>query len=163
MTSRHPHYCGHPHCRGHPPAWERESRMQLLPMASSPDVCLLCGHHEDPRLGGAHHNPQPGEGVMVMRCGKGQNGKHCVWCTCQCSFARRRWSQTPAPPPSVRRRTPKKLCRTLNPTRTLTKRGRTAQLPAVGVRGVDRRTRGRAFRTILLPGLHKTSPATSIH
>ena len=36
MTSRHQHYCGHPHCRGHPPAWG-ESRMQLLPMASSPD------------------------------------------------------------------------------------------------------------------------------
>ena len=35
MTSRHPYYCGHPHCRGHPPGWE--SRMQLLPMASSPD------------------------------------------------------------------------------------------------------------------------------
>ena len=31
MTSGHPHYCGQPHCLG----WE--SRMQLLPMASSPD------------------------------------------------------------------------------------------------------------------------------
>ena len=37
MTSRHPYYCGHPHCRGHPPAPGGESRMQLLPMASSPD------------------------------------------------------------------------------------------------------------------------------
>ena len=37
MTRRHPHYCGHPHCRGHPPAPGGESRMQLLPMASSPD------------------------------------------------------------------------------------------------------------------------------
>ena len=35
--------------------------MQLLPMASSPDGLIsapVCGHHEDPRLGGAHHNPQ---------------------------------------------------------------------------------------------------------
>ena len=30
-TSGHPYYCGHP------PAWGGESRMQLLPMASSPD------------------------------------------------------------------------------------------------------------------------------
>ena len=43
MTSRHPHcrghphYCGHPYCRRHPPAPGGESRMQLLPMASSPD------------------------------------------------------------------------------------------------------------------------------
>ena len=62
MTSRHPHYWGHPHCCGHPPAWGGgESRMQLLPMASSPDgliSALVCGHHEDPRRGGAHHNPQ---------------------------------------------------------------------------------------------------------
>ena len=34
---RHPHYRRHPHCRGHPPAPGRASRMQLLPMASSPD------------------------------------------------------------------------------------------------------------------------------
>ena len=35
--------------------------MQLLPMASSPDGLIsapVCGHHEDPRPGGAHHNPQ---------------------------------------------------------------------------------------------------------
>ena len=59
MTSRHPHYCGHPHCRGHPPAPGGDSRMQLLPMASSSDGLISapgCGHHEDPRLGGAHHN-----------------------------------------------------------------------------------------------------------
>ena len=37
MTSRPPHYCGHLHRRGHPPAPGGESRMQLLPMASSPD------------------------------------------------------------------------------------------------------------------------------
>ena len=37
MTSRHPYYCGHPHCHGHPPAPGGESRMHLLPMASSPD------------------------------------------------------------------------------------------------------------------------------
>ena len=36
MTSRHPHYCGHCTAVGiHLPAWE--SRMQLLPIASSPD------------------------------------------------------------------------------------------------------------------------------
>ena len=38
-----------------------KSRMQLLPMASSPDGLIsarVCGHHEDPRLGGAHHNQQ---------------------------------------------------------------------------------------------------------
>ena len=33
------------------------SRMQLLPMAW-PDQCPVCGHHENPRLGGAHHNHQ---------------------------------------------------------------------------------------------------------
>ena len=35
--------------------------MQLLPMASSPDGLISapeCGHHKDPRPGGAHHNPQ---------------------------------------------------------------------------------------------------------
>ena len=37
------------------------SRMQLLPMESSPDGLIsapVCGYHEDPRLGGAHHNQQ---------------------------------------------------------------------------------------------------------
>ena len=38
MTSRRPQYHGHPHCCGHPPAWGLgDSRMQLLPMASSPN------------------------------------------------------------------------------------------------------------------------------
>ena len=41
MTSRHPYYCGHPHCRGHPPSLGGESRMQLLPMASSPDGLIM--------------------------------------------------------------------------------------------------------------------------
>ena len=53
MTSRRPHYCGHPHFRWHPPApgGGGGSRMQLLPMASSPDGLIsapVCGHHEDP-------------------------------------------------------------------------------------------------------------------
>ena len=35
--------------------------MPLLPMASSPDGLIsapVCGHHKDPRLGGARHNQQ---------------------------------------------------------------------------------------------------------
>ena len=45
MTSRHPYYYGHPHCRGHPPALGGgESRMQLLPMASSPDGLISARH-----------------------------------------------------------------------------------------------------------------------
>ena len=65
MTSRHPYYCGHPHCRGHPPSWvgiqNASSAHGVLPWR--PDQCPVCGHHEDPRLGGAHlgggggHNP----------------------------------------------------------------------------------------------------------
>ena len=37
--------------------------MQLLPMAPPLTALIsapVCGHHEDPRLGGAHHNPQRG-------------------------------------------------------------------------------------------------------
>ena len=38
MTSRHPYYCGHPYYRGHPHCrGGGESRMHLLPMASSLD------------------------------------------------------------------------------------------------------------------------------
>ena len=67
MTSRHPHYCGHPHCQGHSPAWggiqNATSAHGVLPWR--PDQCPGCGHHEDPRLGGAHHNQQrEGEGGM---------------------------------------------------------------------------------------------------
>ena len=60
MTSRHPYYCGHPHCRGHPPSCvgiqNATSAHGVLPWR--PDQCPVCGHHEDPRLGGAHHNQQ---------------------------------------------------------------------------------------------------------
>ena len=37
MTSRHLHFCVHPHSCIPLPGPGRESRMQLLPMASSPD------------------------------------------------------------------------------------------------------------------------------
>ena len=46
MTSRHPH------CRGHPPAWGA-SRMQLLPMASSPDGLISARYGGG---GGGLHN-----------------------------------------------------------------------------------------------------------
>ena len=68
MTSRDPHCCGYPHCCGHPPATGWESRMHLLPMASSPDGRISApvrGHHEDPRLGGAQR--EGGGGVRKMQ------------------------------------------------------------------------------------------------
>ena len=57
LTSRHPYYCGHPHCRGHPCALgggiqNATSAHGVLP--PRPDQCPVCGHHEDPRLGGAY-------------------------------------------------------------------------------------------------------------
>ena len=48
--------------------------MQLLPMASSPDGLIsapVCGHYEDPRLGGAHHNQRRegggGGGILMFQ------------------------------------------------------------------------------------------------
>ena len=59
MTSRHPYYCRHPHCRGHPPAPGWESKMQLLPMASSPDGLISAQYAVImKRRGGAHPNQQ---------------------------------------------------------------------------------------------------------
>ena len=59
MTSRHPHCRGHLHCRGHPPAGGGGgSRMQLLPMATSPDGLISARYAvimKIPSLGGAHH------------------------------------------------------------------------------------------------------------
>ena len=61
--------------------------MQLLPMASSPDGLIsapVCGHHEDPRLGGAHHNQQrefhTRPWVLAHQCvtcrrGRGEGGR----------------------------------------------------------------------------------------
>ena len=63
MTSRPPHCRGHLHCRGHPPAPGGESRMQLLPMASSPDSVISA------RQAVITKTPQaPGGGGLFWSC-----------------------------------------------------------------------------------------------